>query len=252
MSRPAALLVAVLLLLGPACTSSTETRLLVLAAASLTDAAAELETAFEADHDRVDVQVALAGTQALRLQIAQGAPADVFLSADPHHLDALVTAGHVVPHGDFAVNEVVLIVPSASPVRSMSDLVAVERVVVGADAVPIGRYTAQVLDRAREAHGDDFRRQVEARIVSREPNVRQVRAKVALGEADAAFVYRTDVAGLDGVRVVELPDALRVQARYPAGRVVRSDHPELASAFLEHLTGPAGQAILARHGFGRP
>ena len=240
-----------LLALATGCTTASTTSLRVLAAASLTEPMAELEAAFEADHPGVDVQVALAGTQALRLQVEQGAAADVFLSADPVHLTALAEAGLVDAPTVFATNEVVLIVPEGSPVRSVAQLDQVERLVVGAPTVPIGRYTAQVLDALGRTRGEALQAAVTSHIVSREASVRLVRAKVVLGEADGAFVYRTDAAGLDGVRLVELGE-LSVAATYPAARVTASDQPELADAFLAHLTGPAGRAVLADHGFGLP
>lgn len=237
--------------LATGCTTSSTTSLRVLAAASLTEPMAELESSFEASHDGVDVQVALAGTQTLRLQLEQGAAADVFLSADPHHMQALVDAGLVQEPTVFATNTLVALVPAASPVRRVEELASVERLVVGAPTVPVGRYTESVLERIGDAHGEALEASLRARVVSREASVRLVRAKVAMGEADGAFVYRSDAVGLDGVRSIDL-GGLSLTATYPAARVTASSQPALAEAFLAHLGSPEGQAALARHGFGQP
>lgn len=228
---------------------SSREPLRVFAAASLTDVMADVEEAFEERHPEVDVQVALAGTQVIRLQVEQGAPADVVLAADPIHMQALVEQGLVLDRGVFAQNELVLIVPESGAIQTFADLPLAQRLVVGAPTSPIGRYTEAALERAGQRRGADFQEAVERRIVSRESNVRLVRTKVMLGEADAALVYRTDALGIDGLRVIALDPGLSEPAVLPAGRVVASAHAESAEAFLAWLTGPQGQQALVRRGF---
>ncbi len=227
--------------------------LTVFAAASLREPLTALGTALEGAHRGVTVRFNFAGSQELRTQLEHGAPVDVFASADTGQMDLARSAGLVDPPVRFATNSPVIVVPVSNPgkVRTLADLANVRRLVIGAPEVPIGAYTLQILERARSRLGEDFPARVEARVVSRELNVRQVLAKVALGEADAGIVYRTDArcAG-DRVRVVEIPVEMNVVAEYPVAAVAGSRHPELAERFVALLTGPDGQAALTRAGFG--
>ncbi|MEX1362502.1 MAG: molybdate ABC transporter substrate-binding protein [Nannocystaceae bacterium] len=249
---------------GASCTrggSDPATTVTVLAASSLVDAFAELRIAFEGTNPGVDVVVSTAGSQALRLQIVQGAPADVFASANPAHMDALRREGLVRDVVTFAKGTLVLVVPRGNPagLRSLADLPRARRVVMGTEEVPIGAYTRTVLERAESLYGPGFRSQVEARVVSLEPNVRLVLAKVELGEADAAIVYRSDTigAGAGGregpreVEVIELPD-LGVTPRYHVGVLTAAAAPALADRFVAHLRSELGRTVLTRHGFGAP
>lgn len=229
-------------------------RLTVFAAASLRESFEALARSFEAGHPGTRVALSFGGSQELRTQVEQGARADVFASADAAHLEALGRAGHLAEEGRvFAHNTPVLVVSAAAvpPIASLAELPRARRIVLGAAEVPIGRYTARLLDNAAARLGADFRARVEARVVSRELNVRQVLAKVALGEADAGVVYRTDArtAAPDAVRVVELPADVNVVADYPLAPLKASAHPALARAFVAHVLSPEGQAALARAGF---
>lgn len=234
-----------------ACTGA-EQRLVVFAAASLRESFGHLAEAFKKSRPAVEISFNFAGSQELRTQIEHGAAADVFASADLRHMDALRRAGRVDAPVIFARNEPVLIVPRGrSPaIRALADLPSAARIVVGAPEVPIGAYTVQILDKASQTLGADLRARVEARVVSRELNVRQVLAKVSLGEADAGIVYRTDAAtARDRVEVVPIPAAMNVMAEYPIAVVTGAPHPELARAWLDLVGSPAGQEILARSGF---
>ncbi len=188
--------------------------LTVLAASSLTEAFQDLERDFEAAHPNVDVQLTFAGSQVLRLQIQQGAKVDVFASANESHMQALVATGHLAAPRVFAQNELVLIVPPSNPagIHTFADLGTASRIVIGSSNVPVGIYTRQVFERAASALGDAFVARVRQQVVSEENNVRLVRAKVELGEADAAVVYRTDAAASDRVRVVSIPATFNVRA----------------------------------------
>lgn len=230
------------------------TRLTVFAASSLTEAFRDVAEAFERAHPGVEVETSFAGSQVLRLQLEQGAEADVFASANEGHMDALVEAGVVDASAPFAGNRLVVITPRDDPagIATFADLGRAERLVIGADTVPVGVYTRRLLERARGTLGDGFVDAVRASVASEESNVRLVRAKVALGEADAAIVYRTDARASDRVRVVEVPDALAVRARYVVGPVTRAARPEGARAFVAFVRSPEGRAILERHGFEAP
>ena len=185
---------------------------------------------------------------------ARGAPADVFASANAAHVDALVDAGLAEPSRVFADNELVVIVPVDDPaaIASFVDLDTAERVVVGAQDVPVGIYTRALLDRAAAVLGEDFARRVRAHVVSEETNVRLARAKVELGEADAAIVYATDAAASARVRAIAIPPELGVRAHYPIAAIAGSSHAREAERFIDYVLSPSGREILARHGFAPP
>lgn len=239
--------------LAPAHAEPASTRLTVFAAASLQDAFRGLEPAFEAAHPGVDVVFAFAGSQELRMQIEHGAPADVFASADEALFAPLQAAKLVEAPVTFATNRLVLVVPATqkAALARFEDLPTATRIVLGAPEVPVGRYAGQALDRM----GGDFRARVEARVVSRELNVRQVLAKVKLGEADAGIVYATDArAAGDAVGVVAVPDAAQVLTQYGVAVAYAKPAParDAARAWVALLTGPQGRAALTAAGFGAP
>lgn len=235
-------------LLAGGCTSQPPRVVVdVFAASSLGELASDLEAAFETEHPQVDIQVHLAGSQVLRMQIAQGAPADVFLSANAAHLDALDAAELVLLRRPLATNDLVVIVPAEDPdaIRNFADLPRAERIVLGTPQVPIGRYARQVLDKV----GGAFAAGVRAKVVSEENNVRLIRAKVALGEADAAFVYRTDAIDVPGIRVIDIPPEHNVRAVYHGATIQRPKNTAYPAEFLGFVGTAAGEAILARRGF---
>jgi molybdate transport system substrate-binding protein len=229
----------------------TKVELAVLAASSLTEAFQDLERGFESDHPNVDVKLTFAGSQVLRLQIEQGATVDVFASANESHMQSLVASGHIAAPRLFARNELVVIVPPSNPagIDAFADLGKASRIVIGTDSVPVGIYTRQVLDRATGELGDEFVAGVRRHVVSEENNVRLVRAKVEMGEAEAAVVYRTDAASSDRVRVVSIPSALNVRASYPIGTGVRAPHRREAEEFVAFVISATGREMLRRRGF---
>ena len=239
------------LLLGACGGEADRATLAVYAASSLTEAFRELETVFEQAHPGTDVAVTLAGSQVLRIQIEQGAPADVFASADPEHLHALVDAGLVREGRVFANNELAVIVPSDNPagIESFEDLLRARRLVLGTPDVPVGRYAREALAGADSLVRPGFEAAVLSNVVSEESNVRLARAKVELGEADAAIVYLTDAAGSDRVRTVPIPDPMNVHAEYLIGVVERAGRSPLADAWIDLVLSAAGRAVLERHGF---
>jgi len=145
----------------------------------------------------------------------------------------------------------VIVVPRGNPagIHALTDLPKTKRLVVGAPEVPIGRYTVQIFDAAAKKYGADLRAKLEASIVSRELNVRQVLAKVALGEADAGIVYRTDAqAAKDKVDMVNLPAGLNVIAVYPIAVVKAAPKPALAVAWTALALSAEGQQRLVAAG----
>ena len=224
----------------------------VFAATSLREAFGEIAARFETEHPGTRVTLNFAGSQELATQIEHGATADVFASADAENLERLVSAKLAAEGRVFARNVLVVVVSreAATTVRRFADLPLAERIVLGGPEVPIGRYARQVLDRSSQRYGADFRRRVEAHLVSNELNVRQALAKVSLGEADAAIVYRTDAAAAaDRVEIVDIPAEVTVEARYPVALLVGAPHPELAQRWVEALLSAQGQRTLAGRGF---
>lgn len=221
--------------------------LAVFAAASLTDAFKQEAAGFRSLHPAVQPQLQFAGSPMLVTQIGQGAPADVFASADQANMQRLVDAGLAAgrPRA-FAANRLEIVVGAGNPksIRGLADLAAPGLVIVlCAPAVPCGAYAQQALARAGV--------RVTAR--SQEQDVRSVVAKVALGEADAGIVYATDVRAAGAqVSGVEIPDAQNVPATYPVVEVKGAANPRAAAAFVDFLLSPAGQKILDGFGFGPP
>ena len=227
--------------------------LTVFAAASLTEAFSEIKTAFEAATPGVDVALNFAGSNTLRAQIEQGAQADVFASANQKEMGKLTKIGlvNMDKKFDFLSNKLVVITPQNNP-ANLSALDELSRpglkLVLAAEEVPAGQYARQVLENA----GQDFKAQVLANVVSNESNVKQVVAKVQLGEADAGIVYESDAVSASELQVIEIPAEWNVLAEYPIAPLVHAPHPELADAFIEFVLSPEGGAILKKWGFSPP
>lgn len=231
------------------CRSSSErTPVPVFAASSLTEAFTAMEAEYERAHPGDDVRLTFAGSQVLRLQIEQGAPAQVFASANPAHVAALASAGQLTGSDALAQNRLTVITPASNPLNllTFNHLERAKRLVIGSPQSPIGQYTRAVLSAA--AKRPEFAFAARPAVVSEESNVRLVRAKVELGEADAAIVYRSD-ARAPGVRAIAIPDDLNVAAEYRIG-AVRGASPA-ALRFIAFALSPAGQGILTQHGFDR-
>jgi molybdate transport system substrate-binding protein len=191
------------------------------------------------------------GSNTLRLQIERGAPADVFASASPHEAQALFHEGRCTRPVTFATNRLVLLIPNANPghVSSVYSLRSGgRRVSIGQAGVPIGAYTREVLRRLRLSSILSSNR------VSQVPNVGQVASQVALGSADAGFVYYTDALAVKSrTKTIGLPTWAQPPVRYQICAVKRAGaDSRRAQGFIAKVTGRAGRAALKRHGFGLP
>ncbi|HEY3336651.1 MAG TPA: molybdate ABC transporter substrate-binding protein [Candidatus Limnocylindrales bacterium] len=240
---------------GGASPSSSPVQLQVYAAASLKKVMAALTAAYTAANPGVTLSLSSDSSAALETKIEQGAPADVFLSADTKNPGKLVDAG--LATGDvtvFAGNLLTIAVPAANPagITTPADLArAGVKVVAAGEGVPITRYATQLVANLASVSGypGDFARLYAANIVSREDNVSAIVAKLALGEGDAGIVYVTDATGAGGITTVPVADSVNVPATYGGVAVKASTVPGAARAFLAWLTGPDAQAVFAEAGF---
>ena len=235
---------------------SEEEQVTVLAASSLTDAFEELAGTFEEQNPGTEVRTSFAASSELLAQIQQGAPADVFASASEKNMDTAVNEDLVGEASVFARNRPVVIVPTDNPagIEGFEDLDEADaQIVLAEEGVPIADYAMEVLANANAEYGSGFEEDVMDKVVSREANVRAAANRVALGEADATFVYASDVTPdiRDGVEVVEIPDEVNVVATYPIASVRASENPELAQAWVDLVLSDEGQDVLEEHGFER-
>jgi molybdate transport system substrate-binding protein len=239
--------------------SAAGIELTVFGAASLKAVLDQAKVAYEAATPGVTVTVSTDSSAALATQIGEGAPADVFLSADTSNPEKLVTAGLALGEPTlFARNVLTVIVPVANPggITSPADLARSGiKVVAAGDEVPITKYASQLVANVAKLPGypADYAAAYAANIASKEDNVAAVRSKIELGEGDAAIVYATDAKASTRVTAIPVePASANVPATY-AGIVVKaSKHADAAQAFMAWFAGPAGQTILAAFGFLAP
>ena len=231
--------------------------LTVFAAASLTDAFAEIGENFQQATPNVTVSFNFAGSQALRTQIEEGASADVFASASGKEMEVLIANSLVAKESSqiFLNNKLVVILPADNPagIDSLEDLATSGiKIVLAAEEVPVGRYARDAFDKMNASFGSDFKDKILANVVSHEDNVKQVVAKIQLGEADAGIVYTSDAVAASDLRTIEIPIELNAIAEYPIAPLVESAHADLAEAFIAYVFSHKGQAILQKWGFDSP
>ena len=247
-----------------AAASSGTDAVTVFAAASLTDVFQQAARSFGHSGYSGNVVFNFAGSQHLAGQLREGARADIFASADEAQMQAAIAAGRVERRDvkTLACNRLEIGYGHSAPFSDNADgPSSIEllrklaqpglKIVVGAEAVPVGRYTRQFLANAAEDKllGAGFRDGFEANIVSEEQNVRGVLSKLQLGEADAGVVYASDLIGNKGLQRIEIPAHLNISATYPIALVQGVEQPDQAAAFIEWLFSEEGAAVLERHGF---
>ena len=234
----AAMLAAAVALAAPAAAQAVN----VYAATSMTNVFPALDKA---------PKYSFGGSNTLQLQIERGAPADVFASASPHEAQTLFHEGLCSRPVTFAINRLVLLIPNANlgNVTSVYSLrTGGRRLSIGQAGVPIGAYTRQLLKRLRLSSILSSNR------VSQQSNVGQVSSQVALGSADAGFVYYTDgLAVKDRTKMISLPKWAQPPVRYQTCTVKRAGLDSAgAKAFIDKVTGKAGRGALKAYGFGLP
>ena len=219
----------------------------VLAAASLTDVFGQLKSAFEEANPGADLQFSFGGSSDLAQQIVNGAPADVFASANTKQMDVVSQAGLVQGQPqEFATNVLTIVVPPGNPkgIKTFADLARADVTeVVCAPQVPCGSATEKIEKRAG----------VQLSPASEEPDVRSVLSKVAAGEADGGLVYVTDARTAEGkVEQVDFPEANDAINQYPIAILKNAPRAQLAQAFVDFVLSPQGQQALKEAGFGTP
>jgi molybdate transport system substrate-binding protein len=242
---------------GSSPTTAQQTTLTVYAAASLTDAFKEIGANFQRSHANVTVVFNFAGSQQLEQQLAQGATADVFASANTSYMDAAIKAGVIAGETQktFVRNRLITIVPKDNPahIQTLQDLGKPGVKIVLADkSVPVGQYALTFLDKASAdpAFGAAYKANVLKNVASYEDNVKSVFSKVQLGEADAGIVYTSDVSTHgDEVGSLGIPDALNTIAVYPIAALKVSHNASTAQQFVAYVLSTEGQAVLKKYGF---
>jgi molybdate transport system substrate-binding protein len=255
---PAAQLAATSAPEATAAPSAQTTELTVFAAAALTDAFKEIGKNFETANSGTTVTFNFAGSQQLAQQIGQGAPADVFASANNAQMNALIKSGEVISgtQRTFVRNRLVVIYPKDNPahIATLSDLARPGiKLVLAAKAVPVGLYALDFLAKASKLpeYTSTYSPTVLANVVSYEQDVKAVLGKVTLGEADAGIVYVTDISldAADKVGKLDIPDSLNTIATYPIATIKDSKHADLAKKFMDYILSPDAQTVLVKYGF---
>ena len=228
-------------------TGATTDEVVISAAASLTDLFTEMERAYEADHPPIDLILNFGGSSTLREQIIEGAPVDVFASADQGNMALLVDRGLLDDDPVvFATNRMTIAVAPGNPggVSGLADL-GDESLLVGlcAEEVPCGRLAREVLSNA----------DVQPAIDSDEPDVRALLGKIEVGELDVGLVYVTDVEASDGrVEGIAVSSDVNVSTEYPIAILDGTSNRSAAADFVEWVLGDVGRQIIGDNGFGLP
>jgi molybdate transport system substrate-binding protein len=219
--------------------------ILVSAAASLTDAFGEMEAAFEAVNPEIDVLLNFASSSTLREQILEGAPVDVYASANTANMDLVIAAGGAEEDVTLVTNSLQIAVPEGNP----GEIVGLEDfsnpdLLIGlcVAGVPCGEFGREALRRAG----------VVPEVDTEEPDVRALLTKIESGELDAGITYVTDVQSSEAIEGIEIPREFNVVAEYPIAVLANAPHPRQAEAFLKFVLSEEGRAILQGYGFGSP
>jgi len=231
-------------LIGVSCGNGDGDTTLVLAASSLTDVFTEMESAFEEANPGTDIEMSFAASSSLRLQIDEGAPADVVAVANDDVMTGLAGEGHVTAATVFATNRLVVVAPADGSVPVLgADSLSDPTLLVGLCAVqvPCGRYAGDALALAG----------IEPSVDTYENDVRSLTTKLAIGELDVGVIYATDAASRPNDLLVVAPlDGADVE--YPIAPLTDAPHAEEAAAFIDFVLSPAGRSILDAAGFGAP
>jgi molybdate transport system substrate-binding protein len=239
-------------------TQNSKKDLTIFTAGSLIEPYTEISDLFESQNPGVELTLNFAGSQQLAHQLALGAPGDIFACADTHQMEAVVKIGRINSQSPqiFTHNNLVVIFPKENPagIQILQDLSKQGlKLVLAAEAVPVGNYSQQFLTKASQdpTFSENFKRDVLENVVSYESNVKAVLSKVLLGEADAGIVYTSDINdnNISQLGTLPIPGELNVLADYLIAQLKDSERPQLAQDFIAFVLSPTGQEILSTHGF---
>src|SRR5215218_3115273 len=233
-----------------------ESALTVYAASSLTDAFGELKANFEEENSGTEVRLNFAGSSALLTQLEQGAPADVFASADEVKMGDAVRDSLAHAPQTFARNRLLVIVPAGNPagIASYPDLARPGiTLVLAQDEVPVAQYAKESLTKANAVYARDFSERVLSNVASREADVKAAANRVAVGDADATVVYTSDATPdlRERVEVIEIPEELNVVVSNPIAPTENAQSLELAQGWVDLVLSDEGQRVMEKWGFER-
>ncbi len=238
---------------------ATNVTLKVFAPSSMTDAAKELASAFEAANPGVKLAIEIGHSPTQRLQLTQGATGDVFMTASQKDMDDAIADKSVAAGAAkvFATNQLVVVMPPQNPakIQKLEDLANTGvRLLVAVVDTPIGKVTLTSLDKMDKQFGAGFKDKVTANIVSNEAGVKPIVSKLQLGEADAGIVFVTDAVAAPALKTVSIPPELNVISQLNVAPLAAALHPEHAAAFTAFVASTDGQASLKKWGFmpGKP
>ena len=242
-----------------ATTSPKSVSLKIFAPSSLTDAAKEIATAYEASNAGVKVAIEFGHSPTQRLQFTHGATGDVFITASQKDMDDAVV-DETVGKGTsriFATNQLVVILPANNPadIQQLEDLAKPGvRLLVAVVDTPIGKVTQTMLDKWDQQFGAGYKDKVTANVVSNEAGVKPIVSKIKLGEADAGIVYVTDTVNVPELKTIPISAELNMITQLNAAPIIKAANPEHAASFTAYLMSSEGQAILKKWGFlpGKP
>lgn len=252
------IMIFLLIILSGGCTTkdadeASKQEIAVFAASSLTESLEEIIKLFEEKNEKVKVKMNLDSTSRLKIQIEQGVEADIFLSANKKHYDDLKAGGYISKGEVLLNNSMVMIVPKDNPaqIEVVQDVQNKCKLVLAQKEVPAGDYARKIIHSMSVKLGIQFEKNVLNNIVSEENNVKQVVNKVVIGEADAAFVYSSDVtlSVKDKVKVINIAPEYNVKAEYWMGQLKKENGNEYAQKFYDFLISGEGQKIFNKYGF---
>lgn len=225
----------------------------VFAASSLTESLEEIIKIFKKENTEVKVNLNLDSTSRLRVQIEQGVDADLFLSANKNHYEALKEEGYTSKGEVLLYNSMVMIVPKDNPahIEKVEDVQNKCKLVLAQKEVPAGDYARKIIHSMAGTLGAEFENKVLSNLVSEENNVKQVVNKVVIGEADVAFVYSSDLtlSVKDKVKVINIAHEYNVKAEYWTSVLQQGKENENAQKFYNFLLSEEGQGIFKKYGF---
>ncbi len=242
-----------------ATTSPTIVSLKIFAPSSLTEAAKELTTAYEAANAGVKIALEFGHSPTQRLQFAQGAVGDVFITASQKDMDDAVVDQTIAAGKPriFATNQLVVILPANNPanIQNLEDLAKPGvRLLVAVVDTPIGKVTLNMLDKWDQQFGPGYKDKILANVVSNEAGVKPIVAKTKLGEGDAGIVYLTDTVSAPELKTILIPTELNMNTQLNVAPIGKAANPDHAASFTAYLMSSEGQAILKKWGFlpGKP